>query len=449
MIFISAAIAAGAAYSGSMTLRAASRVFGRGRFTILAAAFSGAVLACSGSGSGPSMHSAMAVTPHSALVDVPVDVTVRRVPAGAKVTIAAAAKDHDGTTWTSSAIFTATSAGTVSSTQASTGGSYTGVDPMGLFALMAPPPAGSSTSRFLSNGYDVEFQARVGGKLAAVGTAHREDPKTLVLEEDLHPGAGGIYGELYQPAKATGTRPGVLLFGGSEGGLYPGLSAQAAALAAHGYPTLAIAYFNEPGLPSGLANIPLEYFVKALALLRRQPGVDPGHVFVDGASRGGEAALLLGATFPDLVNGVIAGVPSGQVVSGFPDATKAAWTLAGKPVPYVHRDSGGRVVPASVAPATIAVEKIRGPILMTCGGQDRIWRSCPYVDGIARRLRAHQFRHPVIAKQYPDAGHLAGTMSGYISATDDYYTRFGGTSAGNAFAVGDGHAALLAFLASQ
>jgi len=42
------------------------------------------------------------------------------------------------------------------------------------------------------------------------------------------------------------------------------------------------------------------------------------------------AALLLGANFPDLVNGVVALVPSDA-------ATSAAWTLAGKPVPFTEQ----------------------------------------------------------------------------------------------------------------
>ena len=67
----------------------------------------------------------------------------------------------------------------------------------------------------------------------------------------------------------------------------------------------------------------MEYFTKALEVLRAQPGVDPRHVLVAGESRGGEAALLLGAHFPGAVNGVIAGVPSSVVNPGWPDKEKA------------------------------------------------------------------------------------------------------------------------------
>ena len=87
----------------------------------------------------------------------------------------------------------------------------------------------------------------------------------------------------------------MLVFSGSAGGLTATMAA--ALLAAHGYPSLALAYFKAPGLPQTLSSIPLEYFTSALEELRAQPGVDRNHVLVAGESRGGEAALLVGAHF--------------------------------------------------------------------------------------------------------------------------------------------------------
>lgn len=134
--------------------------------------------------------------------------------------------------------------------------------------------------------------------------------------------------------------PPVLVFGGSGGGR---MTSVAALLAARGYPSLALAYFKAPGLPQTLHNIPLEYFAKALRVLRAQPGVDPDHVLVAGESRGGEAALLLSAYFPRLVNGVIAGVPSSVVNSAAgPDTGRPAWTLGGRPLPAVSPSEFGR-----------------------------------------------------------------------------------------------------------
>jgi Acyl-CoA thioester hydrolase/BAAT N-terminal region len=73
-------------------------------------------------------------------VDQPVAVTVRDLPAGARATLTARARDTDGITWSATAQFKATSAAEVSLDQPSLGGGYTGVNPMGLFTLLAPPP---------------------------------------------------------------------------------------------------------------------------------------------------------------------------------------------------------------------------------------------------------------------------------------------------------------------
>src|ERR671936_1469150 len=92
-------------------------------------------------------------------------------------------------------------------------------------------------------------------------------------------------------------------------------------LAGHGYPVLQLAYFREPGLPQSLTRIPLEYFERALGWLSRQPEVDPRRIVTWGWSRGGEASLLVAATFPELVHAAVAYVPSAYVFPALPDAS--------------------------------------------------------------------------------------------------------------------------------
>jgi fermentation-respiration switch protein FrsA (DUF1100 family) len=405
---------------------------------------------CTRGGDSARVQASMSVSPQTALVDEPVAVSVRGLPTGARTTVTAKATDAGGITWAASAQFQATSAGVVSLGQPSLGGSYSGVNPMGLFQLMAPP-SGSAPAAFLhpEAGYDVTLQATVGGRVAAGATARRQGPAAVgVVEKELRPASGGIYGNLFLPKNSAARWPAVLVFGGSDGGL--STSFAAALLAAHGYPSLALAYFKAPGLPAGLNNIPLEYFTKALGVLRVQPGVDPRHVLVMGVSRGGEAALLLGAYFPRLVNGVIAGVPSSVVNPGRPSTTQPAWTLRGRPLPAVSPADFGQPNPPGKPRAIIPVERIRGPILLTCGELDVTWPSCAYTDAITARLSARQFAYPVTALRYPDAGHLVGGLTAYFgSMTDDALTSYGGTVAGTQAAQADAHAKLLALLASQ
>ena len=170
-------------------------------------------------------------------------------------------------------------------------------------------------------------------------------------------------------------------------------------------------------------------------MLRRQPGVDPHRVYVVGASRGGEAALLLGAYFPDQVNGVVAGVPSDSVKGDFPSTGEAAWTLRGRPL--TEND-------------LIPVERIRGPVLLSCGGQDLVWSSCLFTESARTRLRQAGFRYPVTDLRYPDAGHSAGQFITYYTPfTEAFIGQTGGTVAANQAALADGHRKLLALLAGR
>lgn len=200
--------------------------------------------------------------------------------------------------------------------------------------------------------------------------------------------AGGLVGTFYRSA-AAGGHGAVLMIGGSEGG-QPG-PLLPTVLAGMGYPVLALAYFKAAGLPPTLAGVPLEYFATALRWLSRQPGVDPAKLVVDGTSRGGEAALLIGATFPELVHGVIAGVPSDVAICSFPGCNGPAWTLHGKPVPYTRQFDNP--YPTDNRHAAIHVQRINGPVLLDCAGQDQIWDSCGYAQAVMNRLRHDRFTH--------------------------------------------------------
>jgi pimeloyl-ACP methyl ester carboxylesterase len=397
---------------------------------ILGVAVGGGLSACSHGSAAPPARIVVSAAP--SLLSDPVGVTIDGLPARSAVTVQASARDSFGQRWTSSARYSASASGRVSLGQPSVGGSYTGVNAMGLFEFMAPPATDTSATYFSSSraGFTVSLTAVADGKTVARASIDRQGSAAVgVTEKSYRPSAGGLYADMLLPAAngaRTGLRPAVLAFGGSEGGLNSSLTT-AGELAAHGYPTLDLAYFAEPGLPSRLENVPLEYFAKALTLLRSQPGVDPHHVLVMGVSRGGEAALLLGATYPSLIDGVIAGVPSAYVQTGYPDFTNPAWTLGGQPVPALSAQQGlsvdgGNPVAVNDPSAEIAVERIRGPILLTCGGDDQVWPSCSFTAQITARLKVHHFAYPVTSLRYPNAGHYGGDFGSYFPITIEYLT---------------------------
>lgn len=244
---------------------------------------------------------------------------------------------------------------------------------------------------------------------------------------------GGLVGVLCTPA-TEGSTAGVLLLGGSEGGLH---EHDARVLAAEGFTVLALAYFGAPGLPPGLVDVPLEYFFRALDLLAVQPGVD--RIALLGGSRGGEAALLV-AAHDERVNTVVSVVGGGVLTQGIDyrrgplldilTTPTASWTLNGRPLPYMpyvvpeelqQRVAAGIPVPLHLAfqqpptdPAelervSIPVERINGPVLLISAEDDQMWPGSAYSQVAIDRLTAASHPHPFEHRVFKGAGHtIAG-----------------------------------------
>jgi dienelactone hydrolase len=288
-------------------------------------------------------------------------------------------------------------------------GSYDRVDPMGLFWSLTP--TGEKPGPTL---LEVDGVGKVELDRQRVPDGLR---RTEVTEN-------GLVGVLFEPDDED-TYPGVIVLSGSEGGLH---ELDAAQLAAHGFAALTLAHFRAPGVPDDLVDIPLEYFGKAIAYLSERAG----EIGVMGASRGGELALLLGATYPE-VRAVVSVVGSGVVTQGIGPGRNllqilqheaASWTSHGEPLPYLpysipdelrHRVVNGEVVPLRLAfdltdgipeETEIPVERTLGGVLLISVGQDENWPSQELSEIAKRRLDEHSHPFPYEHVNYPRAGHL-------------------------------------------
>ena len=335
-------------------------------------------------------------------------------------------------------------------------------DPMKLIwsATGERPPAGAPQSA-----QSWTFSAETDGRVIAAQTIQRRafaaDVRLVAVRER------GLAGAAYVPP-GTGRRPAVIVLPGSQGGL-PGPASFAGGLASRGYVVLALGYFNVEGLPPLLQNIPLEYFATAVDWLKAQPSVDPARIGVLGTSRGGELALLLGATYPSMFRVVVANVPSNVVWPSLStDEDVPAWTLNGKPVPGVPgtitsadlalsgRDRFLKRMqdPGVLARAEIPVERIAGPVLLFSGKDDQLWPSDVFAARVVERLQAHHFAHPVEHYSYEHAGHQLARP--FVPTSDVRQVRIhpvskrpnmaGGTPEGQARANEDAWGKLLTFL---
>lgn len=431
---------------------------------------------------------ALSVTPADDLIDVSRQIVVTGLAPGAQVGIVAQTTRGNGVLWHARAAFVADTQGTVDLTRdAPISGDYIGISAMGLVWSQRPedgkarevfPPLSATgfeplTTTLTATANGESVHARFVQRLAAPGVT-RHEVRAADNEE-------GLVGTLYlpDPYAHPGPRPAVLILNGSGGGMN---EPRAALYASHGYAAFALAYFKAPGLSDYISNTPLEYFERALAWLRRR--VQPLHDFVavSGQSRGGELALLLGATFPEAVSAVIGYVPGAVVHSGQNAADPAVgregptWLYRGQPLPHLWE--GNRTAtwapfdegPAphrherairtalqdtdAVARARIRVERTRGPVLLLSATDDGSWPSSDYSRMVTAKLAEVRHPYPVEHLDYEGAGHaivfpyVPTTQLVYAHPVSGRISTGGGEPRANARADAQSWAAVLRFLAS-
>lgn len=390
--------------------------------------------------------------------------------------------DYGRITYQSSVTMQSDARGTIDTiVTAATSGSYKGVDVDGLFWSMTtnsiPMRAHPLFARLISAAYNISLVQ--GGSQVATVSVPLGDLKPGVTSVDLS--GTGLVGNLYLPS-TPGPHPAIIAYGGSEGGAEVG-EMYAEALANQGYVALGVAYFGAPGVPQTLANIPLEYFQKAIQYLQSRPEVDGSKIGVMGASRGGELSLLLGSTFPR-IKAVVAVVPSAYVWSA-DDQTAGtshpnpAWTYQGQPIAFVNATGDPQPCattpngqqaycsrplfeqavaassPSELETGSIKVEKTNGPILVLGGQVDEEWQSCVFSDTVMARLKANGHAFADEEECYPNAGHLGMGPPGSPTTTDafyydpPYYDDLGGTAAGDAASQRASWTKILEFLGAN
>jgi dienelactone hydrolase len=387
------------------------------------------------------------ITPNPVMTDETAQIRVTQVPPAAHVTIRAELVDGGGQTWVSEAEFIADAQGTVEvARQAPVMGSYRTTSAMGLIWSMRPiakdvhqyePPHNLGPQI-------IHFHLFQDGKETASAQLEqlpiRDGVRQIRVEGTLH-------GVFFVPA-GVDKHPGILVLGGSEGGMP---MRRAAWLASHGYAALALCYFHCEGRPAELRNVDLEYFGQALSWMMQRPEVASDRLAVMGTSRGGELALQVGSIYPQ-IRAVAAYVPANvryAACCGRPGF--AAWTWQGQALAWANPRE--RNNPASMSRAAISVEHTHGPILLIGGKDDGVWPSAEMVDAVAARLRQAHFTYACIELKYPHAGHRAGVPEidpswhgGVVHPLTGKAIELGGTPEGNAESSLDAIPKVLAFL---
>lgn len=420
------------------------------------------------------LQPAIRITPETPLIDETIEIVVTGLAPKQRITLRLAESGVPGgkLEGSSHAVFEADEQGEVHlSRQKPLSGTYEEVDPMGLFwsveidQLQFARTLHLDEIQFAPTMATVRLDLEADGQLLARKEFSRRfiSPDVeikLVRDNNL---AGKFFCK-----PGTVNKPAILVVGGSEGSLVSS-SQWAALFASHGYPALALAYFQCENLPDDIRCIPLEYIRTAVQWLQDQEETDASKIVMFGRSKGAELSLVAGATFSE-IKAVIASSPSSIVAIGSCGCSngrdhdpQSSWSYQGKPLPFLewskdqcteaiarirnwerfdHIHRMGLQEEGRVEKATIPVEKINGPILLISSGDDHYWPSDLHCERIKARLARHSFPHPVIHLNYEDVGH--GIRFPYIQTTRLRLN--GGTAKNNAFASKDSYEHILRFL---
>jgi dienelactone hydrolase len=396
----------------------------------------------------------LSVTPERALIDEPLDVRVTGVDPGQQVELLAEFPFRE-TGARGRVTFEADEEGVVDpSEQAPVAGDYEGVRPMGLVEFahtgiedVAPDTdASEATDGDTDRTFPLTITARVGGDAVATGTVERVLLPDGVERQRIDD--ADLVGDIYLPA-GDGPHPGVVFFGGSEGGVSDGVHPRL--LAAKGYAVLMPACFQPPEaaygsdsdddrnwdlLPEEAAGIPLEYVDRAVEWFAGHDGVRAAPLGTVGASIGADLALVT-ATRHAEVETAVAYAPGGVIMEGISDERGPAdalvtehgeslphikyrsfrqflslfwYRLRGKPVELAGWWSEGLddATEEEIRAATVPVEEVGGPVMLLSGGDDRLRDAERFGDLVMEYVRELDADLPVEHHVYDDAGHSLG-----------------------------------------
>jgi dienelactone hydrolase len=339
--------------------------------------------------------------------------------------------DANGIDFHSEAVFKSDRSGCIDlSTDRPTKG-YEGVQPNGLLQQLkcnghAPLSVGSHVEPLVVKVYlrDREHIKEIEGLLAEsqfVLSFH----KPGVRKEDI---TDPFPGTFYMPKRADSGLGMICLGGGSGRPAY----LNAAMLASHGYPAIALSYFSGKGQPSHCVDIAVEQIKIARDWLMSQDGIDS--VGIMGCSKGAELALLA-AGYNDF-NPIVLVSPTAYVFQGLGDYrhVKSSWTYQEKPLHFLplpmtalktaafvarlllhrpHRFVGlyeqaiADAASADLKKAAIPLDKIKGSVCICSGGLDGVWPSAMMGKTLEKGLSGAQH---VEHHLFEDAGHLVNTV---------------------------------------
>ncbi|NWI21301.1 ACOT5 thioesterase, partial [Crypturellus soui] len=348
------------------------------------------------------------------LFDEPLGIAVRGLGPRQPVTLRASVQDEAGERFEATARYEAEESGELdlSRSPALPGGSFSGLEPMGLlWALQPQKPFWCMVKRDVQTPLRLLLEVFEGhgpplGRLLAEAQHERIFLQDGVQRVPVR--EGRIRATLFLPP-GEAPFPGIIDIHGLEGGLF---EHRASLLARHGFATLALAYYRYEDLPQNPTEFHLEYFEEAVNFMLQHPQVKRPRLGLLGYSKGGELCLAMAAFLKNIT--AVASVNGPVFVTVIPLCYKDKII---PPVP-VHEErvtvNQSNVFDCSNVlddpfqvpghQSLIPVEKIEANLLFIAGQDDNLIKSEHFAIETCKRLQA-QGKNNFQILSYPGTGH--------------------------------------------
>ncbi|XP_068609898.1 acyl-coenzyme A thioesterase 2, mitochondrial-like [Brachionichthys hirsutus] len=343
--------------------------------------------------------------------DETLQVKVEGLPPHKSVELRSKVVDDRGMTFKASAVYKADETGQVDVCRSpSLRGSYTGVQPMGLFWAMAPE---TPHRKFLKKNVliptrvEIEALSAETGEILASEINERgymtEGMKRIPVREGL------IRGVLFVPP-GNGPFPGILDLYTLGGAL---CEPRASLLASKGYAVLALAYYGYQDLPKNPQTLHLEYFEEAVTYLRTRPEVCGPGIGIISISHSGSLALAMSSFLPGISATVCinSSIGNGFFPLHYKDIVIPPLTLVMKNIKITASGllNMQAILPDDILEKSMAsvppIERASCHFLFAVGEDDLTMKSLVFAQQAAATLKKHG-KQSFQVVTYPKSGHF-------------------------------------------
>ncbi|XP_067349424.1 acyl-coenzyme A thioesterase 2, mitochondrial-like isoform X3 [Channa argus] len=329
----------------------------------------------------------LSVHPSRGLVDEKFIVLVQKVPPGFQLTVHSLHQCEDGHYWQAFAHHTANATGTVNVAEdPSLGGTYSGVEPVGLLWSLSPVPGSQPGLRLRKKNVQTPIEVTI-----SVYQGHQTEgfvgqiPLASVVVErwymapgvrriSISEGGLSVRATLFLPP-GPGRFPGILDLWGGGVNL---MEYRAALLASHGFASMALDYLTCNHLQKTGNMAGMEYFEAAYKVLQQHPDVISSRIAVLGLSLGTSITLKL-AAYSQVVKPRCAVCISGSHVQPVEGSVADIFAYCKKNASNIRFSEEKQIISRDLLPIPtdpmlkVDVGQLQCPLLLVVGEDDQTW----------------------------------------------------------------------------